>query len=207
MTSEHALLLIVDADPQIVDVVSRFARRAGVDVVACADGRQALEPRRCRPADLAMVDLRMPDVNGLDVLGAIRETLPGCAVMLVTGCNVRELRNVVERACILAEGDPISGKDPAVGQAPRDPAPPACAEAFVQVPGERPPGHPEPGQESLATIERDHIVRTLRRAGGNKKAAAKMLGLSRRALYRRLERHRLDQTIARRKPARVSAGD
>ena len=63
---------------------------------------------------------------------------------------------------------------------------------------------PGSGQDSLATIERDHILRTLRRAGGNKKAAAKMLGLSRRALYRRLERHQLDQTIARRKPGELA---
>ncbi|MDQ3346862.1 MAG: hypothetical protein M3545_02750 [Acidobacteriota bacterium] len=39
------------------------------------------------------------------------------------------------------------------------------------------------------------------RAGGNKKAAAKMLGLSRRALYRRLERLDLSGTITRRSSA------
>jgi DNA-binding NtrC family response regulator len=39
----------------------------------------------------------------------------------------------------------------------------------------------------------------LARAGGNKKAAAKMLGLSRRALYRRLERLDLAETITRRR--------
>ena len=53
--------------------------------------------------------------------------------------------------------------------------------------------------EVLVTVERDHIQRALLRAGGNKKAAAKMLGLSRRALYRRLERLDLSATIARRR--------
>ena len=47
--------------------------------------------------------------------------------------------------------------------------------------------------------ERDHIQRALLRSGGNKKAAAKMLGLSRRALYRRLERLDLSDTITRRR--------
>lgn len=117
MTSQHPLLLLVDDDERILDVVARFARRAGFDVVTCAGGRQALEQLRRQPADLAMVDLRMPDVNGLDVLRAIRETVPGCEVILMTGYagidsawegNVRELRNVVERACILAEGDLIT---------------------------------------------------------------------------------------------------
>jgi DNA-binding NtrC family response regulator len=41
------------------------------------------------------------------------------------------------------------------------------------------------------------------RAGGNKKAAAKMLGLSRRALYRRLERLDLAATISRRRDSQL----
>jgi len=85
MTSQHPLLLLVDDNERILDVVARFARRAGFDVVTCAGGRQALEQLRRQPADLAMVDLRMPDVNGLDVLRAIRETVPGCEVILMTG--------------------------------------------------------------------------------------------------------------------------
>jgi DNA-binding NtrC family response regulator len=61
-------------------------------------------------------------------------------------------------------------------------------------------GAPAANPELLATVERDHIQRALIRAGGNKKAAAKMLGLSRRALYRRLERLDLSATITRRPP-------
>jgi DNA-binding NtrC family response regulator len=62
-------------------------------------------------------------------------------------------------------------------------------------------GLPEDAEarELLATVEREHIQRALVRAGGNKKAAAKMLGLSRRALYRRLERLDLSDTITRRR--------
>jgi len=58
---------------------------------------------------------------------------------------------------------------------------------------------PHADAELLVTVERDHIQRALVRAGGNKKAAAKMLGLSRRALYRRLERLDLAGTITRRR--------
>src|SRR5258706_6179727 len=38
-----------------------------------------------RPADLAMIDLRMPDVNGLDMLRQIRLAVPSCEVILMTG--------------------------------------------------------------------------------------------------------------------------
>jgi len=40
-------------------------------------------------------------------------------------------------------------------------------------------------------MERDHIVRVLNEVSGNKRAAAERLGISRRTLYRRLERHGL----------------
>jgi DNA-binding NtrC family response regulator len=62
---------------------------------------------------------------------------------------------------------------------------------------------PDSNRDLLVTVERDHIQRALLRAGGNKKAAAKMLGLSRRALYRRLERLDLSETITRRSDGMV----
>ncbi|MGH9313877.1 MAG: helix-turn-helix domain-containing protein [Vicinamibacterales bacterium] len=47
-------------------------------------------------------------------------------------------------------------------------------------------------------VERTHVQRALERARGNKKLAAELLGVSRRALYRRLERLQLGDTITRR---------
>jgi transcriptional regulator of acetoin/glycerol metabolism len=44
---------------------------------------------------------------------------------------------------------------------------------------------------SLADVARDHILRTLELVDGNKARAARLLGVSRRALYRQLERHGL----------------
>jgi DNA-binding NtrC family response regulator len=52
--------------------------------------------------------------------------------------------------------------------------------------------------EPLSDIEREHIMRALQHADGNKKKAAMLLGVSRRALYRKLERLDLGVTIARR---------
>jgi DNA-binding NtrC family response regulator len=62
------------------------------------------------------------------------------------------------------------------------------------------PGSTETEPPLLSTVEREHILRALQHARGNKKAAARMLGVSRRALYRRLERLGLESTISRRSP-------
>jgi DNA-binding NtrC family response regulator len=108
--------------------------------------------------------------------------------------NVRELRNVIERACILADGDFITERELAVSMPPVTCAPPHATAAGVT--GEE---EPVPADDLLITVEREHIQRALMRAHGNKKAAARMLGLSRRALYRRLERLDLGDTIIRRR--------
>jgi DNA-binding NtrC family response regulator len=92
--------------------------------------------------------------------------------------NVRELRNVIERACILAEGSLITDRD--VG---RDDVMGRQGQAGSDAP------RPVPGTGD--SDERDRIVDVLRSVAGNKQAAARTLGISRRALYRRLERHGL----------------
>jgi transcriptional regulator with GAF, ATPase, and Fis domain len=111
--------------------------------------------------------------------------------------NVRELRNVIERACILADGDFITERELSISMPTQAPA--TASPAFLSSTATMDTASGEP--DLLVNVEREHIQRALVRAGGNKKAAAKMLGLSRRALYRRLERLDLSSTISRRRDA------
>jgi two-component system response regulator AtoC len=102
--------------------------------------------------------------------------------------NIRQLRNVIERACMMTDGPVLSEGDvrasirPTISVVPK----PAAAAAA-----------PEP-THALSTLERAHIMKVIAESGGNKARAARQLGLSRRALYRRLERHGLAQPTFRR---------
>jgi len=78
------LLLVVDDEAPVLKVLERVAGRTGFDVVTCGSGAEAMRTLMRKPADLAMVDLRMPDVNGLDLLRQIRAAVPGCEVILMT---------------------------------------------------------------------------------------------------------------------------
>jgi DNA-binding NtrC family response regulator len=78
-------LLVVDDEVAVLRIIERFARKAGFDVVTSASGAEALRALMRKPADLAMVDLRMPDVNGLELLRQIRASVPSCEVILMTG--------------------------------------------------------------------------------------------------------------------------
>jgi DNA-binding NtrC family response regulator len=84
--------------------------------------------------------------------------------------NVRQLRNVLERAVILAEAPVVTLDDLPDELQPRD----AAAAPF-------PDGH-------LSAVERSHVRQVLQRCGGNKSEAARALGIHRRKLYRLLDR-------------------
>ncbi len=90
--------------------------------------------------------------------------------------NVRELRNILERATILAGGDPISP-------------------SHIMITEERPAAEARDilegivGRISLPEVERSLLRLALDKAGGNKSRAAEMLGITRRTLYSRMEKH------------------
>ena len=93
--------------------------------------------------------------------------------------NIRELRNVLERACILSEAGMITERDLASALTTRSPARAADAD-----------GLPD---DRLSTLQRRQVERVLEETGGNKSEAARRLGISRRALYRRIDEMNLTQ--------------
>ena len=84
MSPRVPILLVVDDEPGMVNLITRFAARTGFETRAYTDARAALASLATDPADVALVDLRMPDVGGLDVLRAIRDAHPQCQVILMT---------------------------------------------------------------------------------------------------------------------------
>ena len=67
-------VLVVDDDAHIRDVVSFTIRRAGFEVLEAADGREALDIAETDAPDLILLDILMPELEGIDVCRAIRRT-------------------------------------------------------------------------------------------------------------------------------------
>jgi DNA-binding NtrC family response regulator len=105
--------------------------------------------------------------------------------------NVRELRNMIERACILADGGWVTERELKQSTPRTSPGRAGVPLAGASV------AFAEIDDVSLSTRERDHIRHVLERSGGNKMAAARMLGLDRRTLYRRLDRYGLGSITRR----------
>jgi len=77
-------VLVLDDEPRMVDIVAMVLRREGHEVVPFSDAGQALDALDAGPFDLLVTDLRMPDIDGLEVLRRARERVPGLPVILMT---------------------------------------------------------------------------------------------------------------------------
>ncbi|MFL6079903.1 MAG: response regulator transcription factor [Ornithinibacter sp.] len=77
-----ARVLVVDDDVTVREVVVSYLRAAGHEVVEAADGAEALRAMRSDPADLVVLDLMMPGIDGLEVCRRLRASGDVPIVML-----------------------------------------------------------------------------------------------------------------------------
>jgi DNA-binding NtrC family response regulator len=78
-------ILVVDDTPLIREHLRVFLEQDGYEVETAEDGRSALAALRERPFHLAITDLRMPDMNGLELLEAVRSDRLQLGVLVLTG--------------------------------------------------------------------------------------------------------------------------
>ncbi len=67
-------ILVVDDEPAVSDLLAYNLRKAHYDVLVADDGHTALEQARQTPPDLILLDLMIPEVDGLDVCRELRKT-------------------------------------------------------------------------------------------------------------------------------------
>jgi DNA-binding response OmpR family regulator len=76
-------VLVVDDEPQIVQLVRDYLEHGGFAVLAAQDGQAALEVARSRRPDLVILDLGLPGLDGLDVTRALRRE-GGVPIIMLT---------------------------------------------------------------------------------------------------------------------------
>jgi DNA-binding response OmpR family regulator len=75
-------VLVVDDDPTVTDVVTRYLEREGFTVEALADGQSALDRASAEPPALVVLDLMLPGIDGIEVCRRLRGIAPIPIVML-----------------------------------------------------------------------------------------------------------------------------
>lgn len=170
-------ILLVDDDPIFRERLQRALRERGHDVRAAAGCREALEAAQRDPPEYVLLDLRMPDGSGLDLLRALLALDPATRVVVLTGYG--SIATAVDAMRLGAHSylpKPADADD--------------ILRAFADPPGGGPRGAaPDFAAPSLARAEWEHINRVLSDCGGNISEAARRLGIHRRSLQRKLGKY------------------
>jgi two-component system response regulator RegA len=161
-------LLIVDDDTAFRERLVRAMRDRGYEAVGVADHPSAIEAARDESPELALVDLRLPGESGLAVVRDLKALDSSTVVVVLTGYG--SIATAVESVKLGAASYLTK---------------PADADQIVAAfEGTQPA---DDGQApSLARVEWEHIQRILSDCGGNVSQAARVLGIHRRSLQRKL---------------------
>ena len=83
----HSLLhvIVAEDEPLVAATVGGILEESGYRVTLTGDGLEALEADQCDPADLLVTDLRMPRLDGVALVGRIRERRPHLPIIVMTG--------------------------------------------------------------------------------------------------------------------------
>ncbi|MBI5251310.1 MAG: response regulator [Desulfomonile tiedjei] len=78
-------VLLVDDETEFLETLVKRLKKRKLDVTSAESGRVALEMLRQNPVDVVVLDVRMPDMDGLETLKEIKRIKPAVEVIMLTG--------------------------------------------------------------------------------------------------------------------------
>lgn len=93
MTNNEIKLLIVDDEIGFADVLSKRMVHRGVKAVAAASGEEAVRILRKQDFDVAIVDLKLEGMDGVEILKVFKLLVPQMPVLMLTGHGCEDARN------------------------------------------------------------------------------------------------------------------
>jgi len=90
MVATERRILVVDDEEIVRASCQRVLTEAGYAVRTAASGRDALRACRDEPVDVMLTDLRMPDMDGIEVIRAVTREFPDVRVVVITGYPTQE---------------------------------------------------------------------------------------------------------------------
>ncbi|HWX19120.1 MAG TPA: response regulator [Candidatus Binatia bacterium] len=84
-----ARILVIDDDNGVRVILGQMLKSAAHETILAIDGTEGMRLYRTRPADLVIIDLIMPNQNGLDTIIQLRKEFPGVLIIVMSGKPVR----------------------------------------------------------------------------------------------------------------------
>jgi two-component system nitrogen regulation response regulator GlnG len=85
MDQPLAKILVVDDEPKICAVLSAFLKTRGYQVVSTSSGQEAVTAMLCERPDVVLLDIRMPEMGGMELFQHIRVLDPKARIIMITG--------------------------------------------------------------------------------------------------------------------------
>jgi len=172
-SEELPLALIVDDEEAFRNRLCRALSDRNWEAAAASNAEEALAFARERSPDLVLVDLRMPGMGGLDLIPLLRAIDSSMAIIVFTGYgSIPTAISAVKRGA-----DHYLSKPADADQ---------ILAAYESVRTVEPPVNLPEAVPSLARVEWEHMQRVIADCGGNISHAARLLGIHRRSLQRKL---------------------
>jgi len=87
-------VLVIDDDPLIGKTLSSYLSKKGYEALVAEDGEEGIQKYEESTPDLVILDIRLPDVDGLEVLGRIREKNPNASIIIMTAYD--DMKTTIE---------------------------------------------------------------------------------------------------------------
>jgi two-component system response regulator RegA len=167
-------LLIVDDDAPLCQRLARAMERRGFVVATAESVANGTAVAKANPPAFAVVDLRLGDGSGLDVVSAVRGARPGARIVVLTGYG-----NIATAVAAVKAG--------ALDYLPK----PADADAVERALLAQEGGTPEPPEDTMSAdrVRWEHIQRIFELCDRNVSETARRLKMHRRTLQRILSKH------------------
>ena len=165
--------LLVDDDTLYLQTLQRSLQKRGLAASIATNVADALQVARAQPLDFALIDLRLGSESGLELIDPLRRSQPQIRIVLLTGyASVATAVEAIKRGA-----DNYLLKPTTVDLILR---------TLAEFPTDAPPPEPQPTMTPLSRLEWEHIHQALAETNGNVSAAARLLGMHRRSLQRKL---------------------
>jgi DNA-binding NtrC family response regulator len=99
---ERARILVVDDDESIRKILSTILEDEGYVVETAENGREAIDKSNMKVYNLALIDVRLPDIEGVTLLAKFKETVPRMRKIIITGFP--SIQNAIEAVNNKADG-------------------------------------------------------------------------------------------------------
>jgi two-component system, response regulator RegA len=166
---ENRRLLLVDDDRPFLTRLGRAMETRGFEVETCETITEAQFKLKQSPPDFAVVDMRLGDGNGLDLIAAIHAVKPGCKAIILTGYgNIATAVTAVKMGAVDYLSKPADADE--------------VFAALMRLPDDK--AEPPENPMSADRVRWEHILRVYELCDRNVSETARRLNMHRRTLQR-----------------------